>query len=635
MWLLNSCSWELRDFISVENTPPYAILSHTWGDEEVSHRDWQEQPFAQIEKKLGFRKIKLCCKQAFAEGLEWVWVDTCCIDKSSSAELSEAINSMFKWYKEATICYAYLSDVEEVPISHTTTSQDEDDLCSSMMSLLSQCHWISRGWTLQELIAPSEVMFYSRDWEFIGSRTDLSTLLASATRINEPYLQGRNIRHASIAKIMSWVAKRATTREEDIAYCLLGLFGVNMTLLYGEGKRAFRRLQEILAHEYPRDHTLYAWGNLSLGLPNLADEGLLETVKLTSAESTTPLDRQFYGLLAQSHLDFQDCGETSCAPDLEEFFDFIIAGDNVNSYSPPTFIGETAQASFPIFLNVYRGAFAPTVPPIAQIYDMGFVVLFCGKWDSSHQSFFYSLIPVVNRGDLLTRTSEIFNLPYWTWPQMGPNDLLRKFKRNRFAASDPIALRDGDVLLRNILRHNVRKFSWRIPHGVSYFHLSSCFRFRAQFTGGFASYMFQLNATIGLSVCLLRETKDPNGQIRSSSFVRRGLSIGLTPLSYSPNPPHPVTIRSTKRSNETVLKDSHLTLPVQIWSGIIDSFLTGKQQFAFTHTITGSAEEWEFEIIGAGVAKVSVERILCQFEENLSGLGEDSTEGYVDIVTIA
>ncbi|KAI0183683.1 heterokaryon incompatibility protein-domain-containing protein [Xylaria flabelliformis] len=244
MWLLNSCSWEMKEFISHKQAPPYAILSHTWGDKEVTFRDWQKGPWKDVERNAGFSKIENCCRQAAADGYEWVWIDTCCIDKRSSAELSEAINSMYQWYKNAGVCYAYLFDIlDDIELN------------------LAGSRWITRGWTLQELIAPCEVVFYSSDWKALGTRSELSAYLATVARIDEPFLIGKSrIDEASIAQRMSWAAMRSTSREEDEAYCLLGLFNINMPLIYGEGPKAFRRLQEALAREYPEDHSLFAWG---------------------------------------------------------------------------------------------------------------------------------------------------------------------------------------------------------------------------------------------------------------------------------------------------------------------------------------------------------------------------------------
>ncbi|KAH8883051.1 HET-domain-containing protein, partial [Thozetella sp. PMI_491] len=243
MRLLSARTGVLTEFIG--RCPPYAILSHRWGAEEIALQDLTG--INQCLQRGGYRKIKECCSQAIQDGLEWVWVDTCCIDKTNSAELTEAINSMFRWYQESQVCYAYLSDVED-------RENPRAKGCSFRTSA-----WFRRGWTLQELVAPSRVIFFTKSWLALGERIDLSTLLEEVTRIPSEYLTGRNIREASVAQKMSWAAERETTRPEDAAYSLLGIFGVNMPLLYGEGTDAFRRLQgEIINRS--EDQSLFAWG---------------------------------------------------------------------------------------------------------------------------------------------------------------------------------------------------------------------------------------------------------------------------------------------------------------------------------------------------------------------------------------
>lgn len=208
--------------------PPYAILSHTWvQNEEVSYQEIMNHERVQ---KSGFEKIKKCCSQALKDGLEWVWVDTCSIDKTSSAELSEAINSMFRYYSQAATCYAYLADVE---FADPGPSSD----FKSMAESFRKSRWFTRGWTLQELLAPSKLIFYSASWDSIGDRSEWRDEISQITSIHYSALtQGaRNLTQFSIADRMSWAASRTTSREEDMAYCLLGIFGVHMPLLYGEG----------------------------------------------------------------------------------------------------------------------------------------------------------------------------------------------------------------------------------------------------------------------------------------------------------------------------------------------------------------------------------------------------------------
>ena len=245
MHLLHTRTGELREFHGDE-IPAYAILSHVWGEEEVTYQDMQASR-SQAAKKAGFSKISQTCRKALEESLEYAWVDTCCIDKSSSAELTEAINSMFRWYQKAKTCYVYLADVPA----------RGDPVFESAFT--SSC-WFTRGWTLQELLAPRDVRFYSMDWAFLGTKIELCDKISKITTINPPFLRGTNVQHASVAKRMSWASKRKTTRVEDISYCLLGIFGVHMPMLYGEGENAFRRLQEEII-KVSNDQSLFAWGS--------------------------------------------------------------------------------------------------------------------------------------------------------------------------------------------------------------------------------------------------------------------------------------------------------------------------------------------------------------------------------------
>lgn len=264
MRLINSSTLELEEFYG-DAIPPYAILSHRWLDDEVSLQDLQSD---RATSKAGYAKIEQCCAQALRDGLTHAWVDTCCIDKTSSAELTEAINSMYAWYRDADVCYAYLSDVTASALSPDDTSFDESV-------------WFTRGWTLQELLAPSSVLFYNASWSPLGARDDeaLTARIAAATGIDMGVLRGDVPLHErSVAQRMSWAASRTTTRVEDRAYSLLGLFGVNMPMLYGEGTRAFLRLQEEIMQRSD-DQSLFAWSRDGLAGEDDADmpTGLLAT----------------------------------------------------------------------------------------------------------------------------------------------------------------------------------------------------------------------------------------------------------------------------------------------------------------------------------------------------------------------
>lgn len=199
-----------------------------------------------------------------------MWADTCCIDKTSSAELSEAINSMFTWYKRSQICFAFCEDVGQssihLPDMRDTGNASEKNFAAS--------RWFTRGWTLQELIAPKEVMFYNKYWVKIGEKSKNSELIGEITGIDTFILEGGPLPEVSVGRRMSWAVGRQTTREEDIAYSLMGLFDINMPLLYGEGPKAFIRLQEEILRKSD-DHTLFAWRSAPESIIRGTASGLL------------------------------------------------------------------------------------------------------------------------------------------------------------------------------------------------------------------------------------------------------------------------------------------------------------------------------------------------------------------------
>jgi hypothetical protein len=221
-----------------EDVPPYAILSHTWGtakDDEVTFKDLKS---GTANNKPGFQKLQFCSEQAKHDDLHYFWVDTCCIDKQDLNELTTAINSMFKWYHNAARCYVYLSDVS-VRTGDGQLAHVEWD------SAFRNSRWFRRGWTLQELLAPQIVDFYSRDGVRLGDKSSLKQRIAEMTGISTEALQGQAMSEFTIEDRFSWVAKRQTTKAEDKAYCLLGIFQVSLPLIYGEGQpNAMRRLHK-------------------------------------------------------------------------------------------------------------------------------------------------------------------------------------------------------------------------------------------------------------------------------------------------------------------------------------------------------------------------------------------------------
>lgn len=277
MWLIDTSTLTLTFHA---NTPSksYIILSHTWGDGEVTfqdlhqhrHHDGGHRQLAKF-KKTGFAKIQAVCSLAQARGFAYAWVDTCCIDKTSSAELTENINAMYRYYASSAFCFAYLCDLppltEDQKREEVNWWSDYDRYTNgydhfaapSTAETLRDCRWFSRGWTLQELIAPRYVEFYDADWDFRGSRDNWKGTLAEITGVNLSVLSHeRSLDTVPVATRLSWAARRETSRQEDAAYCLLGLFGVYMPLIYGEGDNAFLRLQEEICR-MTNDLSLFAW----------------------------------------------------------------------------------------------------------------------------------------------------------------------------------------------------------------------------------------------------------------------------------------------------------------------------------------------------------------------------------------
>ncbi|RPD54423.1 HET-domain-containing protein [Lentinus tigrinus ALCF2SS1-6] len=237
MRLLDTTTGEFR-WVQDPRRVRYAILSHVWAKKgDVDYVPEQT-----------YQDIRHFCEVARNDGFNLGWADSACIDKTSSSELSEAINSMYNWYRYAGACYAILHDV-----SDTDDKEQRDEQFRSSK-------WFTRGWTLQELLAPSVVLFLSNKWKVIGSKHTLAELIEDVTGIGRAVLTlEQPLEDVSVARRMSWAARRETSREEDEAYSLMGIFGVNMPTTYGEGRYAFIRLQEEILKHIP-DQTIFAWG---------------------------------------------------------------------------------------------------------------------------------------------------------------------------------------------------------------------------------------------------------------------------------------------------------------------------------------------------------------------------------------
>ncbi len=278
MWLLDTEDGSFR-WVDRPREYRYAILSHVWrraGEQTFQDLKTLQSGAEQARKGLKRRvlktlgskppqsvlsqasdKIRGCCALARKHGYRWVWIDSCCIDKTSSSELSEAINSMYEWYAAADVCFALLDDVGD---DHDPRLKD---------SQFRRSRWFTRGWTLQELIAPTVLVFFSKNWRLLGTKEGLADLVEEITGVDRAVLRHElAVDAVSVARRMSWAAKRQTTREEDRAYSLMGIFGVSMPTIYGEGQNAFVRLQEEILKHVP-DQSIFVWG------PVLYDDDVL------------------------------------------------------------------------------------------------------------------------------------------------------------------------------------------------------------------------------------------------------------------------------------------------------------------------------------------------------------------------
>ncbi|KAF2823216.1 HET-domain-containing protein, partial [Ophiobolus disseminans] len=241
--LQNDGPFNLKEFIDGD-IPHYAILSHTWdrSSDEVTFQDVHSDA-GDWKAKKGYKKLIFLEQQARKDGLDYFWIDTCCINKESSAEHSEAINSMFRWYQRAQKCYVYLSDV------YALSLENELDGMGPWKRAFQRSRWFTRIWTLQELLAPNTVEFFSADRVSLGLREILHKEINEITGIPTEALTGhrRPMFKFTVGQRVRWARNRKAKREEDVAYALLGIFDVNMPLIYGEGKRkALARLDRVI-----------------------------------------------------------------------------------------------------------------------------------------------------------------------------------------------------------------------------------------------------------------------------------------------------------------------------------------------------------------------------------------------------
>ena len=268
MNLLKTDTYELVHIDRHRPIPRYAILSHRWEPSEITYNViatlkpsaltvLRNPSFPSLPPSLhaSAAKIRGACAIALQQRLMYIWIDTCCIDKTKSEELRYALSMMFRWYRSAAVCYTYFNDITFDKPSEKMFKSDRADRRGQ------PSEWFERGWTLQELLAPQKMQFYDKRWKYMGTRHELASLVGEIAGIHFEYLNGeRNLSEASCATKMSWMAGRVTSLVEDVAYSLIGLFDVDLLPIYGEGTKAFIRLQEAIMHEFGRfDESLFAW----------------------------------------------------------------------------------------------------------------------------------------------------------------------------------------------------------------------------------------------------------------------------------------------------------------------------------------------------------------------------------------
>ena len=298
MRLINTRTFELKE---AYGNPNYAILSHRWGDSEVTFQTLSPTDLANPSlRNPSLNKIRGACAQAREQKLEWLWIDTCCIDKANAVEETRSINAMFDWYRSAAVCYTYLHDVDASSSSRLGTFHRQQ---GNQVS-----EWFERGWTLQELLAPRHMEFYDFKWNYMGTRQDLSADIQRATSINKVYITGdANLDEASVATRLSWMAGRVTKEPEDIAYSMLGILNINMTPQYGEGEKAFMRLQKTLMED-SSDESIFAW--------IVPPQGLACYRKGNRPPPKWAPDNMSWGLLAPSPDCFKNSGDVVVIPDM-------------------------------------------------------------------------------------------------------------------------------------------------------------------------------------------------------------------------------------------------------------------------------------------------------------------------------
>lgn len=385
---------------------------------------------------------------------------------------------MFRWYREARICYAFLRDV-------SVASKKPGDLEKRLLG----SRWFTRGWTLQELIAPTELVFYSREWEALGTKVEFADAISVATRIHKKYLGGDNLSEASIAQKMSWAAKRQTTRKEDVAYCLLGLFDINMPMIYGEGSKAFNRLQEMLLVAYPEDHTLFAWGKIRESLPSLLDyDPFFSKAQLDLEWRGDDKAETLHSLFASSPLDFEDSFDIIPSGLVKSYYSH---GEHVRDGQIPALpaMAGTGVIRFEMPLTgPYMSLYYWKRPRVTQVRlgNRGYLV--CCREDAGSEYDLLCLSLQSTAGVVWSRTPELA-------VETCPNYLNHMTRSIRVQSDTEVRLRSGDILFRRVaygsaIRYHGPYVIYRDPSGSTSAILRDCDVFRTGTSVGIIGGLF-------------------------------------------------------------------------------------------------------------------------------------------------
>ena len=482
---------------------------------------------------------------------------------------------MFRWYQASVVCYAYLSDVSRPRLANSASNNQK----------LRRSRWFTRGWTLQELLAPTRVVFYSSDWVELGTRSSLSGLVSSITTIVEGYLSGDNLKTASVAERMSWAAHRQTSRSEDVAYSLLGIFGVHMPLLYGEGRVAFRRLQVEIMKAYPHDHTLFVWGSL-VDRSSLAIESNNTRAKDVSWDARKAQESLLW-MLAESPVDFESSGSFSPLPDSEAFYHFFRRPQTL-----PIEAGRGVCLDLPVYeARQFRSVHQLLWPKIVQYRRLVIAILLCSDFA---RGILPVGLPLQGCGsDSYARTREMIMLPP-VGAAWALQDLAQRFY---VEPQSDVQLQSGDFLIREV---NCVREHWELLK----VNTSSCYWLNHS---GIVRTQFSLSCTWGLYF-QLRGLSRPYGFSIWFDTARREKALSSsTIVSFFPT--------NSQISEKCLLQDGITWYKNNMTIADVTPL--------FQHVIEPSGGAWVVNQSPFPILRVGVERVAL-----------NEMAGYVDVVDI-